>query len=82
MNLALCDLVLVIVVLAVVVLPLVETVVVALVSPDLVVTVFVDGAALGAAMAGVATIASAATELISLFILSSSFPAVTRRRSG
>jgi hypothetical protein len=73
---------LVIVVFAVVVSPFVETVVVALVLPDLVVTVFVDGAAFATAMAGVATIASAATELISFFMHSSSFPAVTRRRSG
>jgi hypothetical protein len=59
---------LVIVVLAVVVLPLVDTVVVALVLPDLVVTVFVDGVAFGAATAGLAMIASAATELINIFI--------------
>jgi len=62
------------VVLAVVVLPLVVTVVVALVSPDFVVTVFVaGGAALAVAIAGVAMIASAATELMSFFIKSSSF---------
>jgi hypothetical protein len=63
--------VLVMVVFAVVVLPLVETVVVALVVPDLVVTVFDDGVFDGvfeAASAGVAIIASAATELISFFI--------------
>jgi hypothetical protein len=66
---ALCfDFDFVIVVLAVVVLPLVETVVVALVLPDFVVTVFVAVGALVAATAGVAIIASAATELISFFI--------------
>jgi hypothetical protein len=58
------------VVLAVVVLPLVETVVVALVLPDFVVTVFVDVEAdLVAASAGVATRATAATDAISFFIL-------------
>jgi hypothetical protein len=56
------------VVFAVVVLPLVETVVVALVLPDFVTTVFVLGEAFAAAAAGAATIASAATELINLFI--------------
>jgi hypothetical protein len=61
------------VVFAVVVLPLVVTVVVAFVLPDLVVTVFVEGAAFVAAIAGVAMIASAATELINFFMFSSSF---------
>jgi len=60
------------VVFAVVVLPLVETVVVAFSVGDLVVTVFVDGDVFGAAIAGLAMIASAATELINVFIFSSS----------
>jgi hypothetical protein len=60
---------LVIVVLATVVLPLVETVVVALVLPDFVVTVFVDGAAdFWAATAGVASRAAAATDANNFFI--------------
>jgi hypothetical protein len=63
---------LVTVVLAVVVLPLVETVVVAFSVGDLVVTVFVDEDVFGAAIAGLAMIASAATEQINLFISSSS----------
>jgi hypothetical protein len=61
------------VVLAVVVSPFVETVVVALVSADLVVTVFVDGLDFGAANAGVAMIARTATELINFLMHSSSF---------
>jgi hypothetical protein len=60
---------LVIVVLAVVVLPLVDTVVVALVLPDLVVTVLVDAAVdFWAATAGVAIRAAAATDAINFFI--------------
>src|SRR4029079_8921545 len=66
---ALCALgfALVTVVLAVVVLPLVDTVVVALVLPDLVVTVLLDGAC--AAIAGVAIRAATATDAINFFIL-------------
>jgi hypothetical protein len=41
----------------------------------LVVTVFVDGVDFWAAIAGVAIIASAATEVISFFMHSSSYPA-------
>jgi hypothetical protein len=58
---------------------LVDTVVVALVLPDLVVTVLVDGVALGAAIAGVAIIASAATDQIRFFIDKSPRP---RHRSA
>src|SRR6185369_1389645 len=60
---------LVIVVFAVVVLPLVDTVVVALVLPDFVVTVFDE--AVGAATAGLAISAAAATDAINFFIASS-----------
>jgi hypothetical protein len=67
---------LVIVVFAVVVLPLVETVVVALVLPDFVTTVFVVGEAFAATAAGVATIATAARELTSLYIGNLLFPAL------
>jgi hypothetical protein len=71
---------LVTVVFAVVVLPLVVTVVVAFSVGDLVVTVFVEGgAAFVAATAGVARIASAATELIKDFISSSSCRSDMRR---
>jgi len=76
---------LVIVVLAVVVLPLVETVVVALVLPDFVVTVLVDAVVdFWAATAGLARIASAATELINVFIglfLLSGIDAPVKRRT-
>jgi hypothetical protein len=60
------------VVFAVVVFPFVETVVVAFSVGDLVVTVLVDACVFGAAIAGLAMIASAATELINDFIFSSS----------
>jgi hypothetical protein len=69
---------LVMVVFAVVVLPLVETVVVALVLPDFVTTVFVVGEAFAAAATGVATIARAARELTSLYIENLLFPALVR----
>jgi hypothetical protein len=60
---------LVIVVLAVVVLPFVDTVVVALVLPDFVVTVFVEaGLLLDCAIAGVAIRAAAARDAISFLI--------------
>jgi hypothetical protein len=56
------------VVFAVVVSPLVDTVVVALVLPDFVVTVLVDGVLLVVASAGLAMSPKAATEAIKAFI--------------